>query len=70
VYKRQVLTYAAGAQMGGKLAMLGSKMIDSSSKKVAAQFFKKFGKIAAKRAAKKAHKGNKPKPEDDDDGDE
>lgn len=63
-----VLTYAVGAQMGGKLAMLGSKMIDSSSKKVATSFFKKFGKIAAKRAAKAANKANKAA--GDDDGDE
>jgi hypothetical protein len=62
-----VLTYTVGAQMGGRLAMLGSKMIDSSSKKVATSFFKKFGKIAAKRAAKAA---NKPAKEADDDGDE
>jgi uncharacterized protein len=47
-----VLTYETKAQMGGKLAMLGSRMIDSSSKKLAAQFFKKFNKLAAKRAAK------------------
>lgn len=63
-----VLTYKVGAQIGGKLAMLGSKMIDSSSKKVATSFFKKFGKIAAKRAAKVANKAGKAT--DDDDGDE
>ena len=63
-----VLTYKVGAQIGGRLAMLGSKMIDSSSKKVATQFFKKFGKIAAKRAAKVANKASKTA--DEDDGDE
>ncbi|MBX9456777.1 MAG: carbon monoxide dehydrogenase subunit G [Rhizobium sp.] len=63
-----VLTYKVGAQMNGALAKLGSKMIESSAKKVASQFFKKFGKISAKRAAKVANKANKAT--DDDDGDE
>ena len=64
-----VLTYTVGAQINGALAKLGSKMIESSAKKVATSFFKKFGKIAAKRAAKVANKGNK-STDDDDDGDE
>lgn len=63
-----VLTYKVGAQMNGALAKLGAKMIESSAKKVASQFFKKFGKISAKRAAKVANKANKTA--DDDDGDE
>lgn len=64
-----VLTYKVGAQMSGALAKLGAKMIDASAKKVATNFFKKFGKIAAKRAAKVANKANK-STDDDDDGDE
>jgi carbon monoxide dehydrogenase subunit G len=61
-----ILTYKVGAQMTGALAKLGSKMIDSSAKKVAASFFRKFSKIAAKRAAKAAERARA----DDDDGDE
>jgi carbon monoxide dehydrogenase subunit G len=65
-----VLTYKVGAQMSGALAKLGAKMIDASAKKVATNFFKKFGKIAAKRAARMADKASKPAGDDDDDGDE
>lgn len=64
-----VLTYKVGAQMSGALAKLGAKMIESSAKKVATQFFKKFGKLAAKRAAKAANKAEKSR-DNDDDGDE
>ncbi|HEX9904112.1 MAG TPA: carbon monoxide dehydrogenase subunit G [Propylenella sp.] len=34
-----VLTYAVNAQVGGKLAQLGSRLIDSTAKKLADQFF-------------------------------
>ncbi|GIL01688.1 MAG: carbon monoxide dehydrogenase [Alphaproteobacteria bacterium] len=36
------LTYLARAQVGGKLAQLGSRLIDSTAKKLADQFFKNF----------------------------
>jgi uncharacterized protein len=36
------LTYQARAQVGGKLAQLGSRLIDSTSKKLADQFFSNF----------------------------
>lgn len=39
-----VLTYAANAQVGGKIAQLGSRLINSSAKKTADQFFKAFVK--------------------------
>ena len=52
--KQTVLTYAVGAELTGALAKLGSKMIDASAKKIAGSFFRKFGKIAAKRAASQA----------------
>jgi len=45
-----ILTYTVKAQIGGKLAMLGSRLIDSSLKKVAAQFFEKLNKVIAKKA--------------------
>jgi carbon monoxide dehydrogenase subunit G len=37
-----VLTYVADAQIGGKLASLGSRLIQSTSKKLADQFFSAF----------------------------
>lgn len=59
-----ILTYKVGSQMSGALAKLGAKMIDNAAKKVAKQFFKKFGKIAARRAAAAT------KREGEEDGDE
>jgi uncharacterized protein len=61
-----VLTYDAKAQMGGKLALLGSRMLDSSLKKLAAQFFKKFNRLAAKRGVK-GHKVASTDTDDDND---
>ena len=40
-----ILTYTAAAKVGGKLAQIGSRLIDSTSKKLAAQFFGKFAEI-------------------------
>jgi len=40
-----ILTYSAKADVGGKIAQLGSRLIDSTSKKLAGQFFEKFGEI-------------------------
>ena len=37
-----LLTYVANAQVGGKLAQLGSRLIDSTAKKLADQFFSCF----------------------------
>jgi carbon monoxide dehydrogenase subunit G len=36
------LAYAVDAQIGGKLAQLGSRLIDSTAKKLAGEFFEKF----------------------------
>ena len=38
-----LLTYAAKADVGGKIAQLGSRLIESTSKKLAGQFFSSFG---------------------------
>jgi carbon monoxide dehydrogenase subunit G len=46
-----LLTYKTSAKIGGKLALLGSKLIESSSRKLATQFFTKLGKVIAKTAA-------------------
>jgi len=39
------LSYDVDAQVGGKLAQIGSRLIDSTAKKMATDFFKKFNKI-------------------------
>ena len=58
------LAYDVDAQVGGKLAQIGSRLIDSTARKMAADFFNKFNKtvsqmaegddMAKKPAAKKA----------------
>jgi hypothetical protein len=42
-----ILSYTVKAQIGGKLAMLGSRLIDSSAKKLAGQFFQEFNKVVS-----------------------
>lgn len=39
-----ILRYTAHAQVGGKLARVGSRLIDATAKKVAGQFFDNFHK--------------------------
>ena len=40
-----ILTYTVKAEVGGKIAQLGSRLIDSTAKKLAAEFFAKFGAV-------------------------
>ncbi|MBD8892366.1 SRPBCC family protein [Roseibium litorale] len=40
-----ILTYTANAQVGGKLAQLGSRLIDSTARKMADEFFGKFSEV-------------------------
>jgi carbon monoxide dehydrogenase subunit G len=40
-----LLSYAVKAQVGGKLAQMGSRLIDSTSKKLAGQFFSNFNSV-------------------------
>lgn len=40
-----ILRYAAKAEIGGKLAQLGSRLIQSTSKKLAAKFFATFASV-------------------------
>lgn len=40
-----ILTYVATAQVGGKLAQIGSRLIDSTAKKMSAEFFGKFAEV-------------------------
>jgi carbon monoxide dehydrogenase subunit G len=46
-----ILSYEAKAEIGGKLAQLGSRLIDSTVKKLAGEFFKKFGEVVAPQQA-------------------
>ncbi|MDQ0391024.1 SRPBCC family protein [Labrys monachus] len=39
-----VLTYTVDAEIGGKLAQLGGRLIDATAKKLAAEFFSSFGR--------------------------
>src|SRR5215471_10053167 len=41
------LNYEVKAQIGGKLAQLGSRLIDATSKKLGFEFFEKFGEAVA-----------------------
>jgi carbon monoxide dehydrogenase subunit G len=43
-----ILKYSAKADVGGKIAQLGSRLITSTSKKLAGQFFSTFGAKVAK----------------------
>ena len=40
--KETVLHYSASADVGGKLAQIGSRLLDASAQKLARQFFDKF----------------------------
>ncbi|WIY26575.1 CoxG family protein [Parasedimentitalea psychrophila] len=44
---KTVLKYTAKAEIGGKLAQLGGRLIQSTAKKLAAKFFKKFAEVVA-----------------------
>jgi len=46
-----ILTYTVKAEVGGKIAQLGSRLIDSTSKKLAGEFFAKFGELVGNSAA-------------------
>ncbi len=42
---KTVLDYSVKADVGGKLAQLGGRLIDSTAKKLSGEFFRKFGEI-------------------------
>ena len=42
-----VLTYTVKADVGGKIAQLGGRLIDSTARKLAEQFFSNFGAIVS-----------------------
>ncbi|MBT3305329.1 MAG: carbon monoxide dehydrogenase subunit G [Alphaproteobacteria bacterium] len=45
-----VLSYEISADVGGKIAQLGGRLIEASSKKLAAKFFSDFEEIVSERA--------------------
>lgn len=45
-----ILSYEVDAQIGGKLAQLGSRLIDSTARKLAGQFFESFGEVVGSAA--------------------
>ena len=45
-----ILHYNVEAQVGGKIAQLGSRLIDATAKKLAGDFFAKFGEIVGPQA--------------------
>jgi uncharacterized protein len=49
-----LLTYTVKADIGGKLAQLGSRLIDSTAKKMATDFFKTFDQVVAPHTADNA----------------
>ena len=56
-----LMDYDVDAQIGGKLAMLGSRLIDTTAKSLAEQFFTKFAGLMMKQAsAPKAKTAKKP----------
>ena len=46
-----ILSYEVDAQIGGKLAQLGGRLIDSTARKLAGQFFASFGQLVANAAS-------------------
>jgi len=46
-----VLSYTVNATVGGKLAQIGSRLIDSTAKKMAGEFFSKFAEVVSSEAA-------------------
>ncbi len=46
-----ILQYQASAQVGGKIAQLGARLIDSTSQKLAHQFFSDFNAAVSAKAA-------------------
>lgn len=44
---RTVLHYDVQAKVGGKIAQLGARLIDSTAKKLAGQFFDRFGELVS-----------------------
>jgi uncharacterized protein len=57
-----ILTYTANAAVGGKLAQIGSRLIEGAAKQTADQFFSKFAEIVSAAAAPAAAEAAAPLP--------
>lgn len=57
-----VLDYQVNANVGGKLAQLGSRLIDSTAKKMADDFFTRFNDLVSERPAAEAPAEAAPSP--------
>lgn len=58
-----LLTYTAQAQVGGKLAQIGARLVDGAAKKMADDFFTNFNRIVGEQAAAAAPAAAAPAPE-------
>ena len=47
---KTILSYVASAEIGGKLAQIGSRLIQGTAKKLAGKFFEDFATIVDKHA--------------------
>lgn len=56
-----ILHYTVRAEVGGKIAQLGSRLIDSTAKKLAGEFFENFGEAVAPSPEEAGEEGEKPK---------
>lgn len=54
------LSYEADSQVGGKMAQLGARLIDSTAKKLADQFFARFSEAVAPTAGSEAPPSSNP----------
>lgn len=57
-----LLNYSASAQVGGKLAQIGSRLVDAAARKMADDFFSRFGVIVAEQVAAAVPAGEIPAP--------
>ncbi|CAB3752837.1 CoxG family protein [Paraburkholderia humisilvae] len=64
------LTYTASAQVGGKLAQIGSRLVDGAARKIAGEFFKRFSAQVTGGGADAAAAENGAAPEADKQADE
>jgi hypothetical protein len=56
-----ILHYDVKAEVGGKIAQLGSRLIDSTARKLAGDFFEKFAEVVAPSPTDETAEGEKPK---------
>ncbi len=56
-----LMEYDVDAQVGGKIAMLGSRLVDSTAQSLANQFFDKFAAVVKQSAAAARRKSQRPR---------